>query len=85
MDLAATGALHPVLSFRRLLMPLRQAGDACAPATAGFSDHKAFAVRGIPYIYFEATNWWAKVSYQEYAYDGYTETYDTELGEGGKF
>ncbi len=58
---------------------------APSPATIGASDHVPFAARGIPYIYFEATNWWAEGAYSYYAYTGYVETYDTSLGDGGMF
>ena len=43
---------HPAPVNKEILVP--------SPATFGASDHAPFAVRGIPYIYFEATNWWAK-------------------------
>ena len=59
--------------------------NAPSPATFGASDHGSFAERGIPYIYFEATNWWAKGSDDYSAYTGYVETYDASLGDGGQF
>ena len=55
-----------------------------SPSTIGASDHAPFAVRGIPYIYFEATNWWAKGTDPSTAYMGYTETYDESIGVGGQ-
>lgn len=58
---------------------------APSPATIAASDHAAFAVKGIPYIYFEATNWWAEGSEPFYAFTGYPETYDAALGDGGQF
>ena len=58
---------------------------APSPATYGGSDHAPFAVRGIPYIYFEATNWWAKGSDDYFSYYGYIETYDAGIGDGGQF
>ena len=58
---------------------------APSPATYGGSDHAPFAVRGIPYIYFEATNWWAKGADESSAYISYVETYDASIGDGGKF
>ena len=58
---------------------------APSPATFGASDHTGFAVRGIPYIYFEATNWWAEGTDQYSAFTGYIETYDAALGAGGQF
>ena len=58
---------------------------AQSPATYGGSDHAPFAVRGIPYIYFEATNWWAKGADESIAYISYVETYDASIGDGGQF
>lgn len=58
---------------------------APSPAAFGASDHAPFAELGIPYIYFEATNWWAKGSDPWSAYTGYPETYDETLGDGGQF
>ena len=58
---------------------------APSPATIPASDHESFANLGIPYIYFEATNWWAGDPDDSYAYTGYIETYDTSLGDGGMF
>lgn len=58
---------------------------APSPATINASDHVYFAVRGIPYIYFEATNWWAKGLEESFSYTGYVETYDETLGDGGAF
>ena len=58
---------------------------APSPATFGASDHTPFAVRGIPYVYFEATNWWAKGAGDYFAYTGYYETYDETLGDSGMF
>lgn len=42
--------------------------DYPAPTTGGWSDHAPFAQKGVPYIYFEATNW--DIS----PYDGIAET-----------
>ncbi len=56
-----------------------------SPTTIGASDHAPFAVLGIPYIYFEATNWWAGGEDSDLPYVGYIETYDLSLGEGGMF
>ena len=58
---------------------------APSPATFGVSDHAPFAVRGIPYIYFEATNWWAKGLDDYSSYYGNIETYDAGIGDGGQF
>lgn len=56
---------------------------AYAPATIPFSDHVDFYNKGIPYVYFEATNWFA--GDDELAYTGYIETYDLTMGDGGMF
>lgn len=56
-----------------------------SPTTIGASDHAPFAVRGIPYIYFEATNWWAAGTDDSVSYMGYVETYDASKGDGGQF
>lgn len=58
---------------------------APSPAAFGASDHAPFAARGIPYVCFEATNWWAKGVDDVFAYTGYVETYDETLGDGGQF
>lgn len=47
--------------------------DYASPSTGDWSDHKGFKKKGIPYIYFEATNWEIPGPYAEY--DGYGETY----------
>ncbi len=47
--------------------------DYASPSTGDWSDHAEFAERGIPYLYFEATNWYIPGPYHEY--DGYGETY----------
>ena len=65
-----------------------------APANAGTyspsaypaSDHNNFEAVDIPYIYFEATNWYAagkKPSGDSYT--GYFETTDSSIGNGGMF
>ena len=44
--------------------------------------------RGIPYIYFEATNWFTEGEdehHENVSYIGYVETYDKSLGMGGMF
>ena len=56
-----------------------------SPATFGGSDQAPFAIRGIPYIYFEAANWWAEGTDPSTAYMGYNETYDESMGVGGQF
>ncbi len=47
--------------------------DYASPSTGNWSDHKGFKAKGIPYVYFEATNWEIPGPYDEY--DGYGETY----------
>ena len=56
---------------------------AASPATIPASDHVGYMMKDIPYIYFEATNWF--VEGEELSYLGYFETYDKSLGEGGMF
>ena len=56
-----------------------------SPVTFGIADQAPFAVRGIPYIYFEATNWWVGDTEDPDAFLGYYETYDTSIGDGGMF
>ncbi|MBR5969476.1 MAG: M20/M25/M40 family metallo-hydrolase [Lachnospiraceae bacterium] len=56
-----------------------------SPATVPYSDHHPFAELGIPYLYLEATNWFAKGTNPKLAYTGYYETADATLGEGGMF
>ena len=58
---------------------------APSPAMISSSDHAPFAVLGIPYICFEATNWWAKGTDVDLANTGCVETYDEKLGDGGRF
>lgn len=53
--------------------PGYDAPDYASPSTGDWSDHKGFKYRGIPYLYFEATNWEIPGPYAEY--DGYGETY----------
>ena len=47
--------------------------DYASPSTGDWSDHAPFKNAGIPYLYFEATNWEIPGPY--YEYDGYGETY----------
>lgn len=47
--------------------------DYASPSTGDWSDHLGFKKVGIPYLYFEATNWYIPGPYKEY--DGYGETY----------
>lgn len=47
--------------------------DYASPSTGDWSDHRGFKAKGIPYVYFEATNWEIPGPYEEY--DGYGETY----------
>ncbi|MBR6331860.1 MAG: M28 family peptidase [Dehalococcoidales bacterium] len=63
--------------------PLNMEYIGPSPSTLPISDHVPFAVRGIPYICFEASNWWAEGPDPFYSYTGYVETYDESIGEGG--
>ena len=59
-----------------------------SPSTLPASDHEGYMDRGIEYIYFEATNWFAESADDEadaLSYTGYVETYDYENGEHGMF
>ena len=60
---------------------------AYSPMTIPASDHVGFMDLGIPYVYFEATNWYADGGDPEsdIAYTGYYETTDTSIGENGMF
>ena len=56
-----------------------------SPTTGDWSDHAAFKYNGIPYIYFEATNWYAAGDNGEDAYTGYFEVSDASVGYDGMF
>ena len=59
-----------------------------SPATLPASDHVDFMDRGIEYIYFEATNWFAEGENDDVdatSYTGYIETYDYSIGDHGMF
>lgn len=59
-----------------------------SPATLPQSDHVGFMDRGIEYIYFEATNWFAESENDEsdaMSYTGYVDTHDYDRGEHGMF
>lgn len=59
-----------------------------SPATLPASDHVGFMDRGIEYIYFEATNWFAEGENDDVeatSYTGYIETYDYSKGDHGEF
>lgn len=59
-----------------------------SPATLPASDHVAFTEKGIEYIYFEATNWFAEGENDDVdasSYTGYIETYNYSIGEHGMF
>lgn len=60
---------------------------AYSPAQcANVSDHQAFVDKGIEYIYFEATNWYAMGKRPNNdSYTGYFETTDTSVGKNGMF
>ena len=53
--------------------PGYESPDYASPSTGDWSDHAPFKNAGIPYVYFEATNWEIPGPYNEY--DGYGETY----------
>ncbi len=67
--------------------PAPQNSVAYSPAQcANVSDHQAFVDRGIEYIYFEATNWYAMGKKPNSdSYTGYFETTDTSVGKNGMF
>ena len=52
--------------------------DYPSPSAGDWSDHVAFAERGIPYVYLEASNW--EIPGPDRQYDG-----DSETAEAGKF
>lgn len=58
---------------------------APSPAAVAASDHVGFTRRGIEYIYFEATNWWAAGTEPYFAYTGHIETYAYQMGVSGMF
>ena len=61
---------------------------AMSPATLPASDHVGYMDRGIEYVYFEATNWYAESGNDEVegtSYTGYIETFDYDKGEHGMF
>lgn len=59
--------------------------EFASPSTGGWGDHAPFSDAGIDYIYFEATNWYAKGDGGSNAYTGYFDTDRTDLGENGMF
>ena len=67
--------------------PAPQNSVAYSPAQcANVSDHQAFVDKGIEYIYFEATNWYAMGKRPNSdSYTGYFETTDTSVGKNGMF
>lgn len=57
---------------------------AYSPTTIPASDHVDFLNAGVPYIYFEATNWYvADPDYPGLSYIGYSDVGDMSLGENG--
>lgn len=56
-----------------------------SPTTGDWSDHTSFKYLGIPYVYMEATNWFAEGDGGPDAYTGYFETQDKTLGYCGMF
>ena len=68
--------------------PAPSNNSAMSPSTLPASDHIGYMDRGIEYIYFEATNWFAESENDEadaMSYTGYIETYDHSIGEYGMF
>lgn len=67
--------------------PAPQNSVAYSPAQcANVSDYQAFVDKGIEYIYFEATNWYAMGKrLNSDSYTGYFETTDTSVGKNGMF
>jgi hypothetical protein len=59
--------------------------DYPSPTTGGWSDQAPFSDLGIPYIYFEATNWYTAGDGGEWAYTGYFDTARTDIGQYGMF
>jgi hypothetical protein len=59
--------------------------DYPSPTTGGWGDQAAFSDVGIPYIYFEATNWYTDGDGGEGAYNGYFDTQEKDIGEYGMF
>ncbi|MGX8774155.1 MAG: M28 family peptidase [Bacillota bacterium] len=62
--------------------------SAMSPSTLPASDHVYYMDRGIEYIYFEATNWYAECADDEAegtSYTGYVETFDYSIGDHGMF
>ena len=65
--------------------PAPKNADYMSPSTGDWGDHAPFKAAGIPYVYMEATNWYAKGDGGGDAYTGYFETLDRSLGENGMF
>lgn len=68
--------------------PAPSNNSAMSPSTLPASDHVGYMDRGIEYIYFEATNWFAESENDEadaMSYTGYIETYDYDRGAHGMF
>lgn len=56
-----------------------------SPSTGYWGDHIAFEEAGIQYIYFEATNWYAKGDGGNDAYTDYFDTDNRTIGKDGMF
>ena len=65
--------------------PAPKNADYPSPSTGDWSDHVGFKKLGIPYLYMEATNWYAKGDNGEDAYTGYFDTGRANLAEHGMF
>ena len=58
---------------------------APSPTTIPASSHVAFTHRGIEYISFGSTNWFAAGTEPFFSFTGYVETYSYQYGSGGMF
>lgn len=66
--------------------PAPENSGTYSPSIGAVSDHEWFAQNGIPYIYFEATNWFATGgNINGNSFSGYYETTDTTIGKNGMF
>lgn len=56
-----------------------------SPTTGDWGDHASFVSKKIPYLYLEATNWYAKGDGGSEAYTGYFDTDNINIGKKGMF
>lgn len=59
--------------------------NVMSPSTGYWGDHAPFEDLEVPYLYLEATNWYAEGNDEYCAFTGYFETDDKTLGDGGMF